>query len=305
MAVHLRGAFLMSRAVQKHMTEPTGAGSSTCPAPPRWATGGRPTTPRPRPACRASPRRSPSSWAVRRHRERGRAGVHRDRHDRGDRRADGVDFETFERARRPDSGPPGRPARRRRQHRVLPRQRGSGVRLRAGHLRRRRLAVTEHEVDDLSRERRRGGGPVLHGRAPDRRSRTGWSSCAPGSTPGWPGCTSRRARRPRRAAGAAGASWTRRSRRPGARRTTTRAHRHRPRHGRADDPRVRHRRAEAALPAAAVDRRGGLVPALQRAGRRLRPGRPRHPGRPRRRRLGRQRPEGVDLQGPQGAAGRS
>ena len=54
-------------------------------------------------------------------------------------------------------------------------------------------------------------------------------------------------------------------------------HRHRPRHGRADDPRLRHRGAEAALPAPAVGRRGGLVPALQRAGRRLRPGRARHP----------------------------
>ena len=47
--------------------------------------------------------------------------------------------------------------------------------------------------------------------------------------------------------------------------------RDRARHGRADDPRLRHRRAEAALPAAAVDRRGDLVPAVQRARRRIRP----------------------------------
>ncbi len=46
-----------------------------------------------------------------------------------------------------------------------------------------------------------------------------------------------------------------------------------------DHPRLRHRRAEAALPAPAVDRRGGVVPALQRARRRLRPRRPRHPRR--------------------------
>ena len=41
------------------------------------------------------------------------------------------------------------------------------------------------------------------------------------------------------------------------------------------------RRAEAALAPAAVDRRGDLVPAVQRAGRRLRPGRPRDPRGPR------------------------
>ena len=42
-------------------------------------------------------------------------------------------------------------------------------------------------------------------------------------------------------------------------------------------------------------RRRAVVPAVQRAGRRVRPRRDQHPGRARRRRVGRQRPEGVDV----------
>ena len=45
-------------------------------------------------------------------------------------------------------------------------------------------------------------------------------------------------------------------------------------------------------------RPAGLVPALQRAGRRLRPRRPHGQGGPGRRRVDRQRPEGLDLAGP-------
>ena len=135
------------------------------------------------------------------------------------------------------------------------------------------------------------------GRRTRRRARTGWTSCTPASTPGlaWVHFPE----------GLGGLGLPRslqpvvdkalvRGRRPGQRPA---AHRHRPRHGRADDPRVRHRRAEAALPAAALVRRGGLVPAVLRARRRLRPRRPRDPRRPRRRRLDRQRPEGVDVLG--------
>ena len=48
------------------------------------------------------------------------------------------------------------------------------------------------------------------------------------------------------------------------------------RHGRADDPRARHRGAEAALRPAAAARRRDLVPALLRARRRLRPRRSHH-----------------------------
>ena len=64
---------------------------------------------------------------------------------------------------------------------------------------------------------------------------------------------------------------------------------------RPDHHRPRHRRAEAALPARHRHRQAGLVPAVQRAGRGLRPRRAEHPRRARRRRVGRQRPEGVDL----------
>ena len=64
--------------------------------------------------------------------------------------------------------------------------------------------------------------------------------------------------------------------------------------GRTDDRHPRHRRAEAALPSADVHRRGDLVPAVLRAGRRLRLRRSRLPRRSRRRRVDRQRPEGLE-----------
>ena len=67
------------------------------------------------------------------------------------------------------------------------------------------------------------------------------------------------------------------------------------RHGGADDPGPRHRRAEGPLPAPDAAGRRDVVPALQRAGRRLGPGGPVDPRRARRRRVGRHRAEGVDL----------
>ena len=72
------------------------------------------------------------------------------------------------------------------------------------------------------------------------------------------------------------------------------AQRHRLRHGGADRRRARHRGAEGPVPAAALHRRGDLVPAVQRARRRLRRGQPGHPGGARRRRVGGERPEGLD-----------
>ncbi len=63
---------------------------------------------------------------------------------------------------------------------------------------------------------------------------------------------------------------------------------------------ARHRCAEAALPARHRHGHQGLVPAVQRAGRGLRPRGPDHFRGARRRRVGRERPEGVDL----GRAGR-
>ena len=58
--------------------------------------------------------------------------------------------------------------------------------------------------------------------------------------------------------------------------------------------RVRHRRAEAAVPAAHLPRRDDLVPTVFRAGRRFRPGRPDHQGHQGRRRLADHRPEDLD-----------
>ena len=63
MNVHLKGAFLCSGRRRRTWSPPSTAGSSTCPRPRRWATGARPTTPPPRRACRASPRRWPSNSA--------------------------------------------------------------------------------------------------------------------------------------------------------------------------------------------------------------------------------------------------
>ena len=71
----------------------------------------------------------------------------------------------------------------------------------------------------------------------------------------------------------------------------------RSRHGRADDHGARHRRAEAALPRTDAPGRRALVPAVLRTGRRFRSGQPGHPGRARRRRMGDQRPEGLELDG--------
>ena len=72
-------------------------------------------------------------------------------------------------------------------------------------------------------------------------------------------------------------------------------HRHGPRHDRSHAARVRHRGAEAAPSAANRQRRGALVPGLQRARFRLRPGQPQNPGRARWRPLRDQRPEDLDL----------
>ena len=66
----------------------------------------------------------------------------------------------------------------------------------------------------------------------------------------------------------------------------------------ADRRRLGHRRAEAPLPAPAVHRRGDLVPAVLRARRRVRLRRPRRPRRAGRRRVGRQRTEGLDHRSP-------
>ena len=63
---------------------------------------------------------------------------------------------------------------------------------------------------------------------------------------------------------------------------------------RPDDPAVGHRGAEAAVHPRHPEGRDRVVPGVQRARRRLGPGQPQDAGRARRRRVGHQRPEGVD-----------
>ncbi len=74
--------------------------------------------------------------------------------------------------------------------------------------------------------------------------------------------------------------------------------RHRPRHGRPDHPGPRHRRGEGGLPPQDVAGRHRGLPAVQRAVLRLRPRLAPDPGRAGRRRMGDQRPEGVDVRCP-------
>ena len=63
MNVHLRGSFLMTRAVQKHMTEARWGRIVNLSSTSALGLRARPTTPPPRRGCRASPRRWRSSWA--------------------------------------------------------------------------------------------------------------------------------------------------------------------------------------------------------------------------------------------------
>ena len=75
------------------------------------------------------------------------------------------------------------------------------------------------------------------------------------------------------------------------------AQRQRPEHGWADRHPARHARTAAAVRRTDGPRHRAVVPAVQRAGCRLRPREPRHEGRARRRRVRHHRPEGVELEG--------
>ena len=98
-------------------------------------------------------------------------------------------------------------------------------------------------------------------------------------------------RRPRRHADPAGHLQSGRSQV----RRADRLLRHRPRHVHPDADDLRQAGGSQALREAGAARPGDLVPALFRAGRRLRRRGPAHAGRARRRWLGDQRPEGLDL----------
>ena len=192
---------------------------------------------------------------------------------------------------------------------------------RADHAAEHTLALTEGEVPDVD-------GSVRPDRATSCGARTsewlaehlpaGWmeaidagdtregrARCAPTSTTpsGAPSSVSRASPRPRGRPSTAPGCRSRPVRRAPVnevlnhyRRAAAGQH-HRHRHGRADRHRVGERGRQAAVPPRHRHQRGDLVPALQRAGRRVRRRRARHAGRARRRRVGGERTEGLDLAG--------
>ena len=157
------------------------------------------------------------------------------------------------------------------------------------------MTITEPGV--TSEEQRSSTWSTTCSRRSRRTRPTPRCSSARSSTGAWPGSTSRRA---------TAASGVARSSRRSINERIYAAGGPEPvlpqpdrlRHVRADGRGVGQRGAEEALPAPAVHRRGDLVPAVLRAGLRLRLRRPVVAGRPRRRRVDRQRPEGVDDAGP-------
>ncbi len=163
MNVHLRGAFLMSRATQKYMVEAKFGRivnlSSTS------ALGNRGQVNYS--AAKAGMQGFTKTLAI----ELGKYGVtanaiaprfHRDRDDRGDGRA-GRDVVRGLQGRRGVADPrrPHRKARGHRAHRVVPRERGRGLRLRPGHLRRR---WSEGLTAETEPRRRRASFPPAGGR---------------------------------------------------------------------------------------------------------------------------------------------
>ncbi len=140
MAVHLRGAFLMSRACQKYMTEQKWGRIVNLSSTSALGNRGQANYSAAKAGLQGLRQDARDRvGSVRRHRERDRARFHRHRHDRGDGGPDGARLRDLQGGcRGADPGSPGRTARGHRQHGVVPGQRGRRLRLRPGHLRRRR-----------------------------------------------------------------------------------------------------------------------------------------------------------------------
>ena len=140
MHVHLRGSFLMARAVQKHMTEAKWGRIVNLSSTSALGNRGQANYA----TAKAGLQGFTKTLAI----ELGKFGVtanaiapglHRHRHDEGDGGADRPGVGALRGgAGCSDPGGAGRLSRGHRAHRVVPGQRGCGVRLRAGHLRRRR-----------------------------------------------------------------------------------------------------------------------------------------------------------------------
>ena len=140
MHVHLRGSFLMARAVQKHMTEAKWGRIVNLSSTSALGNRGQANYA----TAKAGLQGFTKTLAI----ELGKFGVTANAIAPGFIVTDmtkataariGQEWEPYVAgARRGDPGRPGRPARGHRAHRVVPRQRGRGLRLRPGHLRRRR-----------------------------------------------------------------------------------------------------------------------------------------------------------------------
>ena len=220
LGVHLRGAFLMSRAAQKHMVEQrfgriVNLSSSS-------ALGNRGQVNYS--AAKAGMQGFTKTLAIELgqfgdHRQRRGARVHRHRHDRRHRGPGRHGIRGLPGRRgQPDPGAPGRPARRHCAPDLVPGQRGRRVRVRPGDLRGGRPAVLTE-----GRPGQRGAAPSRYASSWPGTTRPrcpGWSSCAPGSTPGWPGCTTRPGSAARACPGRSRPRWTPSSRRRVPRTTT-------------------------------------------------------------------------------------
>jgi NAD(P)-dependent dehydrogenase (short-subunit alcohol dehydrogenase family) len=138
--VHLRGAFLTTRAVQQYMTAAGWGRIVTISSTSALGNRGQVNYSAAKAGLQGFTKNTGDrTRQVRDHRQLRRTGLHRHRHDQGDRQATRDRLgRVRQRPGQPDHGRPGRPARRHRPCRVVLRQRGRRIHLRTGALRCRR-----------------------------------------------------------------------------------------------------------------------------------------------------------------------